>query len=105
VISPYSGVPEKKWVEKTKKLIAAHPLDPRELVEVALQAWDAIFQSKIGPHRFRIGTHLFPKPQIMGFLLHELIALEFAARYPTKWRGEEEAGDKDLVCITNPILP
>ena len=99
---PYSGVPKNKWAEKTKELIAAHPLNQRELVEVVLQAWNAIFESKIGPHRFRIGTHLFPKPQIMGFFLHELIPLELATRYPNKWRGEEEAGDKDLVYIPDP---
>jgi hypothetical protein len=99
---PYSGLPREKWAAKTKKLVAAHPLDTKELVEVVLLAWDAIFESKIGPHEFKIGTHLFPKPQIMGFLLHELIPLEFAARYPDKWRSEEQAGDKDLVYIPDP---
>jgi hypothetical protein len=38
----------------------------------------------------------------MGFFLHELVPLEFAARYPDKWRGEREAGDKDLVYIPDP---
>jgi hypothetical protein len=38
----------------------------------------------------------------MGFLLHELIPLEFAARYPEKWRGEKACGEKDLVYIPNP---
>ena len=99
---PYSGLPRDKWAAKTKRLIAAHPLDMEELVEVVLLAWKAIFDSKIGSHRFKIGTHLFPKPQIMGFLLHELIPLEFAARYPDKWRGEQEAGDKDLVYLPDP---
>jgi hypothetical protein len=96
---PYSGLPRDKWAARTKKLISAHPLDRKELVEVVLLAWDAIFESKIGPHGFKIGTHMFPKPQIMGFFLHELIPLEFAARYPDKWRSEEQAGDKDLVYI------
>lgn len=35
----------------------------------------------------------------MGFLLHELIPLEFAARYPNLWRGEQSKSDKDLVYI------
>ncbi len=96
---PYTRLPKDRWAAKTKKLVAAHPLDMKEVVEVVLLAWEAIFGSKIGPHRFKIGTHLFPKPQIMGFLLHELIPLEFAARYPGKWHGEEEGGDKDLVYI------
>lgn len=100
--NPYARVPKKKWLEKTKELVGAHPLEQREVVEVVLQAWDAIFESKIGPHGFGIGTHLFPKPQIMGFLLHELIPLEFAARYPKKWCAEHAAGDKDLVYIPDP---
>jgi len=35
----------------------------------------------------------------MGFFLHEFIALELAARYPKKWRGEESKSDKDIVYI------
>jgi hypothetical protein len=35
----------------------------------------------------------------MGFLLHELISLELAARYPDEWRGEVNASDKDIVYI------
>jgi hypothetical protein len=99
---PHSRLPKDKWAAKTKKLVAAHPLNMKEVVEVVLLAWDAIFASQIGPHGFKIGTHLFPKPQIMGFLLHELIPLEFAVRYPNKRRGEEQAGDKDLVYIPDP---
>jgi len=99
---PYSELPKGDWAEKTRELVSAHPLSRKEIVEVVLQAWDAIFESRIGPHRFRIGTHLFPKPQIMAFLLHELVPLEFAARYPKKWRGERAAGDKDLVYIPDP---
>jgi hypothetical protein len=96
---PYSDLHKDEWAAKTKELVAAHPLSMKELTEVVQLAWDAIFKSKIGPHAFKIGAHIFPKPQIMGFFLHELIALEFAARYPTKWRGEQNAGDKDLVYI------
>lgn len=98
---PYTGLPQPKWAAKTQELINSHPLKMNELVEVVLLSWDAIFQSSIGPHGFKIGTHIFPKPQIMGFFLHELIPLEFAARYPGVWRGEETGGDKDLVHIPN----
>jgi hypothetical protein len=97
--SPYRGLPQSKWRAKTEELIYAHPLDSRELVAVTLGCWDSIFKSKIGPKEFLIGTHLFPKPQIMAFFLHELISLEFSVRYPTLWRGEQAKGDKDLVYI------
>lgn len=97
--SPYSGVPSTKWVEVTEKLIAEHPLSEDEIVEIVLETWRSIFNSVIGMHGFRIGKQIFPKPQIMGALLHELIPLEVAARYPKHWRGEKSAADKDIVYI------
>jgi hypothetical protein len=56
----------------------------------------SIFDSKIG-NAFLIGKDIFPKPQIMGFFLHELIPLTLAKRYPDKWRKEETASEKDLI--------
>ena len=100
--SPYNKVAETQWLQKTKKLVACHPLKVSEMVEVVLQSWNDIFDSKLGPKGFQIGKHIFPKPHIMGFLLHELIPLEFSARYPRLWRGEQTASDKDLVYIPDP---
>ena len=96
--SPYKGLPEERWLERTKELVEAHPLAAEEIVEVVLQCWYGIFESSIGKG-FHIGEHIFPKPQIMGFLLHELIPLEFEVRYPGKWRGDKAATDKDLVYV------
>jgi hypothetical protein len=73
----------------------------RELVDVVQLSWEAIFLPTIGPRGFRIGTEIFPKPQIIGFLLHELIPLELQTRYPNMWRPEMVARDKDIVCIPN----
>jgi len=97
--SPYKGVPEEKWHNVTKELIRCHPLSSNEIVEVVLKCWDSIFDSCLGTRNYRIGKDIFPKPQIMGFLLHQFIALELEARYPGLWKGEEKAGDKDLVYI------
>jgi hypothetical protein len=99
--SPYYGLAENTWLETTERLVRAHPLKVGEIRAVVLQAWSDIFDSKLGPKGFQIGKHIFPKPQIMGFFLHELIPLEFAARYPKKWHGEKTAGDKDMVYIPN----
>lgn len=93
----YKGIPQGRWIEKTRELVESHPLKAAEVVEVVRGCWDAIFQSKIG--KFSIGVHIFPKPQTMGFLLHELVPLEFSARYPKTWRGEQAKDDKDLVHI------
>lgn len=99
--SPYSDQSPDKWRAITKGLIAAHPLSMREIREVVLGAWQDIFRSKIGRKPYCIGKDIFPKPQIMGFFLHELIPLEFERRYPKKWRREKAASDKDLIHIPN----
>jgi hypothetical protein len=94
--SPYAGVSPDQWVAITDKLIVKHPLSADELSDIVLAAWGSIFTSAIGTHGFKIGKEIFPKPQIMGALLHELIPLEVAARYPNLWRGEA-ASDCALV--------
>ncbi len=99
--SPYQGLEEAKWADKTDELINSHPLKKEEMVEVVLQSWNDIFDSRFGPKGFQIGKHIFPKPQIMGFLLHEMIPLEFAERYKGLWRGDLSGADKDLVYISD----
>lgn len=101
--SPYKGVPTNKWSEVTRKLVEKHPLSTQEIVAVVLSSWDSIFASGIGPKGFRIGKDIFPKPQIMGFFLHELIPLELAARNRGIWRGEISSDDKDIVYIPDSI--
>ncbi len=95
--SPYEGLPAEQWEAKTHELIAQHPLDPAEIVEVVLKSWDAIFSSNLGGHH--IGRDIFPGAQIMGFFLHELIALELGKRYPGVWRGDKATTEKDLVYL------
>lgn len=99
MVSPYKGLPPEKWLAVTQQLAKEHPLKANEIVEVVLAAWDSIFASKMGTSAFHIGKDIFPKPQIMGFFLHELIPLELAARHPKTWRGEKTSGDKDIVYI------
>lgn len=97
--SPYSGVPKAKWPSVTYGLVQAHPLKVGEIVDIVMTCWNSIFESKIGKRGFQIGKDIHPKPQVMGALLHELIPLEVASRYPKEWRGEEKADDKDLVYV------
>jgi hypothetical protein len=99
--SPYAGLPPQEWLEVTRQLVNEHPLKTGEIVDVVSTAWNSIFASRMGKRAFHIGKEIFPKPQIMGFFLHELIPLELEARFPKKWRGERSAGDKDIVYIPN----
>lgn len=102
--SPYEGLPTKRWAQKTRALVRAHPLDTKEAVTIVLKVWNDILTSAIGSRPFRIGTDLFPKPQIMAFFLHELIPLELATRHPKTWRGDKSADERDLVYIPDPSL-
>ena len=99
--SPYSNLSPEQWIEVTQHLVDQHPLTTEEIVEVVLASWTSIFATKMGTKGFHIGKDIFPKPQIMGFFLHELIPLELSARYPNGWRGEQDASDKDIVYIPN----
>jgi hypothetical protein len=102
VKSPYHRLRVNAWEKRTRELIREHPLDTAAIYDVALKAWDDIFNSGIGSKPFKIGQDLFPRPQIMAYFLHELIPLEFARRYPGVWRREETADEKDLVYIPDP---
>lgn len=95
--SPYESQPVSKWLNITKRLVKRHPLSSDEIVEITQASWESIFASTIGT--FSIGKDIFPKPQIMGFFLHELIPLTLAKKYPDKWRKEEVASEKDLIYI------
>lgn len=103
MLSPYAGLAVSEWESKTRELIEKHPLDSTELYEIVHQVWNDIFESGIGSKPFKIGVDLFPRPQIMGYFLHELIPLELQFRYPDLWRREATTGDKDLVYIPHDL--
>lgn len=66
-----------------------------------IRVWNAIFESNIAASGYRIGVDLFPRPQIIGYFLHELIPLELARKYPSVWRREQNENEKDIVCINS----
>src|SRR3954453_13470425 len=100
--SPYDGLAQEDWLPKTHPLVASYPVSSDEMVEIVLDEWESIFDSRVGKHGLRIGEHIFPKPQIMGDYLHELIPYEFKAGYPDDWRRDQGGDDKDLVYVPDP---
>ena len=85
----------------TQELIDNHPLTENELVDVVLTSWNSIFASRFGTAAFKIGKQIIPKPQIMGFLLHELIPLELESRHSGEWKVDKHINDKDCVCTSD----
>lgn len=102
ITSPYDGLSDDQWAQKTRELILQHPIPTTELYEIVIDSWQSIFHSQIGTKPFRIGQDILPAPQIMGFFLHELIPLGLAFRYPDQWNKGVRTGDKDLVYMPNP---
>ncbi len=93
--SPYAGLDETEWANKTGELISRHPLRPEEITGIVTNCWDCILNTVIGD--YKIGTDIFPRPQIMGFFLHELICLEISKLDPETWGCEKKPSDKDIV--------
>lgn len=94
MISPYQNTSTKNWEEITTALIQKHPLDEDEIVDVVLKSWNDIFNSKIGS--FQIGKEIFPTPQIMSFLLHELVAHYLSLNHKRTYRAGVEKHEKDI---------
>lgn len=98
--SPYDGKPVEQWENITRRLVREHPLDVNSIISIVLRSWDEILETKFGG--YSIGRDINPKPQIIGFFLHELISLNIEKQYPGMWRAEKNAQDKDIVCVYNP---
>lgn len=100
--SPYHGKKVAQWSSITDQLIAKHPIKPDEIVETVLKSWDDIFNSKIGS--FFIGKDIEPVPQIMSFLLHELVAHYLSLKHPGVYKVGTGKSEKDIHCITDSSL-
>jgi len=97
--SPYAGRPTRQWLSVTRRLLERFPLSTAQLVELVLHSWDDLFHSRVGRSAYVIGEAIRPEPQIMGFLLHELIPLNLASRYPGQWRRGAAAHECDAVHV------
>ena len=98
--SPYDRLLSYQWKLKTEELVAAHPLETSEIVQVVLEAWEGILMTQIAG-KLQIGVDIFPSPQILGNYLHELIPIILSNRNPKLWRKEFDKSDKDLVYMPN----
>ncbi|WP_223824108.1 ScaI family restriction endonuclease [Candidatus Enterovibrio escicola] len=99
--SPYLNIAPSNWLPVTESLIAKHPLTEQNLIDATLNSWASIFNSMFGTAGFKIGTHIYPKPQIMGFLLHELIPLELESMFKSEWHVDNTTSEKDCVCVAD----
>ena len=102
MINPYENKNEDEWFDITCNLIKNHPLDMDIMVDTVLETWEDIFNSSFGKNDIKIGVDIFPTPQIMGFLLHELILINLKAKLSSDdWVKDKEVSEKDLVYRPN----
>lgn len=96
--SPYAGHPVAQWAQITRKLVEDYPLQPNEIVDAVLTAWDGILRTRIADE-LQIGVDIFPGPQIMGNYLHELIPIVLERKFPGVWSRDLRKDDKDLMYL------
>ncbi len=97
--SPYENLDTTRWLKVTEKLIKKHPLSEKEIVDSVLESWNEIFNSKIGG--LQIGIEIHPSPQIISFLMHELVPYKLSQLYPGVYKIGTGKAEKDIYCITN----
>jgi len=87
------------WPAITETLLNSFPLSMTKLTEITLASWEDIFHSRFGTKGYQIGRDIWPEPQIMGFLLHELIPLNLAAAYSQRWKRGASATECDAAYV------
>ncbi|HDG3923626.1 TPA: ScaI family restriction endonuclease [Staphylococcus aureus] len=102
ILYPYEGVPEEEWEEVTKKLIEEFPLSMDLIREIVLKSWEEIFTLTNEKKDFIIGKTVFPKPQMMGFFLEEILTQKIHKLDPEIWVADRTGYSKDLENIINP---
>jgi hypothetical protein len=99
--NPYPA-DHREWPEITGRLLDRYPIPIDELVKVVLSSWEDIFHSRFGARAYQIGREIRPEPQIMGFLLHELIPFNLAAAGAKVWKRGAATTECDAVYLPNP---
>lgn len=99
---PYDGVPESEWLHITEKLVQEFPISMELLTRIVLESWDEIFTITNSSKDFVIGKTVFPKPQILGFFLEEIITRKIHQLDPSIWIPDPTGYSKDVVNIRQP---
>lgn len=99
---PYEGVDEKYWKDVTIDLINKFPISMDVIKEIVLDSWNEIFTITNSSHDFAIGKTIFPKPQMLGFFLEEIITQKIHRLDPKIWEPDPTGYSKDLVNKVEP---
>ncbi|MFZ6066833.1 ScaI family restriction endonuclease [Staphylococcus saprophyticus] len=99
---PYEGKNEIEWENVTRELIRDFPISMDTIVDLVLQSWSEIFTLTNEKKDFIIGETVFPKPQMMGFFLEEILTQKIHKLDPETWFADRTGYSKDLENVVNP---
>jgi hypothetical protein len=103
--SPYDGVPEDHWLERTKELVAGHPLTSELIHDAAIVSWSRLWNTKVGDVETGFPlVELDPPATVVGYFFEKIFSKELAQRLPGQWRGGTSGTEKDLHCLTNEAM-
>lgn len=99
---PYEGVEESKWKDITERLINEFPIKMETIRDIVLDSWNEIFTISNATRDFAIGETIFPKPQILGFFLEEIVTQKIYKLDSETWLPDPTGYSKDLVNTKEP---
>jgi hypothetical protein len=101
--SPYFDKPVSLWLKITKNLLARQPLKVDVILDVALQSWAAVWNTRVGEGQTAIELKQLDVPAtVVGYFFEVLFAKEMETRFPGEWRGCRQGDEKDLVYLPDP---
>lgn len=86
----------KQTLRKINLLNQKTGLTVDSIVDIVQSCWDDVFTIKDQTGNFIVGKTVFPKPQIMGFILEALIAQKFEAMDSKQWVFDPTGYSKDI---------
>jgi ScaI restriction endonuclease len=100
---PYTDKPTSKWEAITHRLLDDHPLKLGLIHNIALVAWDKLWDTTVcsGPVAVRLDALDVPST-VIGYFFEVLFARELQRRDPENWRGNQSGDEKDLVYLKEP---
>lgn len=87
---------KKETVSKIRLLEKNTGLDTSKISRLVLDSWEDIFTITDENDKFIIGETVYPKPQIMGFILEVLIAKNFENLDCNEWEFDPTGYSKDI---------
>lgn len=99
---PYANIPKNQWKQTTKNLISEFPIPMDEIKNIVLDSWEQLFTISNDTKDLAIGKTIFPRPQILGFFLEEIVTQKISKAYPDTWQPDPTGYSKDLENLKDP---